>query len=269
MTKTVADDADWLRRREMEVAGPRGHVALTGTYELVGVLELPGAPGVWSAVPEGVSVAAPATSGLRVDGVLVDGVAVVPTDRLAEAEIVAAGVVVTIFRRGGQPVLRTYESAAPRRAHYDGIERFAHEQRWRVPAHLVRFGEPETALIPYQRDGVVRSHEVIGRLAFELEGRLFSVVAFGGHELPWFVFADETAGRSTYRPGRFLDVEDGGDDEQLIVDFNRAYLPPCAFSDHYNCPLPPDENRLAAAIEAGERFVRWRDDDLEAGHGRH
>src|SRR5207249_4902486 len=68
-------------------------------------------------------------------------------------------------------------------------------------------------------------------------------------------FRDRTSGDETYALGRYLDLEDA-EDGRYVVDFNRAYNPACAFSPHYNCPLPPEENDLPAAIAAGEMTPR-------------
>jgi uncharacterized protein (DUF1684 family) len=64
-------------------------------------------------------------------------------------------------------------------------------------------------------------------------------------------FKDRTSGRDSYHLGRYLDL-DALDDGGYLVDFNRAYNPACAFSPHFNCPVPPPENRLSVAIRAGE-----------------
>ena len=67
-----------------------------------------------------------------------------------------------------------------------------------------------------------------------------------------FIFKDATSGKTTYPPGRFLDTDmpKGG---EIELDFNKAYNPPCAFTAYATCPLPPKQNVLAAAIEAGEK----------------
>ena len=68
-------------------------------------------------------------------------------------------------------------------------------------------------------------------------------------------FRDRTSGETTYGLGRYLDLEDSGDG-RYVVDFNRAYNPACAFSPYYNCPVPPEENRLPVMITAGEMTPR-------------
>ena len=67
-----------------------------------------------------------------------------------------------------------------------------------------------------------------------------------------FVFKDATSGKTTYGGGRFLYAalpKDG----KVVLDFNRAYNPPCAFTPYATCPLPPPRNRLTVPIEAGEK----------------
>lgn len=253
---------EWLAWREDDVAGPTGHLALTGTYEVWEQTAIPGVPGVWSVSPAGLHVTAPAGSGLRVDGVEVAGISIVEP---GVTPVDAPGVAIRTFLRDGRPVVRTYEREAPALARYAGVERFAYQDRWRVPARFEPYEVPEPTPIPYQRDEVVREHVVVGVLSFELDGEVRRVRAFEGHGGLWFVFADATTGVSTYRPGRFVesarDERDGG----YVIDFNRAYLPPCAFSHHYNCPLPPRENVLGVAIEAGERSVVLRPDGESHG----
>ena len=71
-----------------------------------------------------------------------------------------------------------------------------------------------------------------------------------GKEL-FFIFHDQTSGKETYPPGRFLHT-DFAKDGKVELDFNKAYNPPCAFTPYATCPLPPKQNRLPIRIEAGE-----------------
>jgi hypothetical protein len=72
----------------------------------------------------------------------------------------------------------------------------------------------------------------------------------------WLVFGDATNGTETYAGGRFLYTEPPAADSRVVVDFNRAYNPPCVFSPYATCPLPWPENRLPVRVEAGERTYR-------------
>ena len=102
-----------------------------------------------------------------------------------------------------------------------------------------------------------RTAERMGWFTFSLEGRECRVAATRLLEpgVPedslQIFFKDRTNGRESYRIGRYLDL-DPLDDGGFLVDFNRAYNPACVFSPHYNCPVPPPENRLVVAIRAGE-----------------
>ena len=72
----------------------------------------------------------------------------------------------------------------------------------------------------------------------------------------FLVFADRTSGHGSYGAGRFIDAPMPDAQGQLVVDFNRAYNPPCAFTPFATCPLPPPENRLDLRVEAGEKTYR-------------
>ena len=92
--------------------------------------------------------------------------------------------------------------------------------------------------------------------AFERGGREWRLHALPGDENEgslWLVFADATNGRSTYGGGRFVYTGAVQPDGGVVVDFNLAYNPPCAFTAFATCPLPPSQNRLALRVEAGEK----------------
>jgi uncharacterized protein len=102
-----------------------------------------------------------------------------------------------------------------------------------------------------------RAAERVGWFSFSVEGRMCRVAATRllepgvPEDSVQIFFKDRTNGRESYEIGRYLDL-DALDDGGYLVDFNRAYNPACAFSPHYNCPVPPPENRLVVAIRAGE-----------------
>jgi uncharacterized protein len=96
-----------------------------------------------------------------------------------------------------------------------------------------------------------------GAVVFEVGGseyRLDALNEEGSDEL-FLIFADATSGRHTYGGGRYLYAAppEGG---ETVVDFNKAYNPPCVFTEFATCPLPPMQNRLPVAIEAGEKNYR-------------
>ncbi len=103
-------------------------------------------------------------------------------------------------------------------------------------------------------DGNAKPFTRAGRISFPIAGDDVTLTVFrdvdrGHYFLP---FRDGTAGITTYPVGRYLDIR-AQPDGQLVIDFNYAYNPYCAYSDGYSCPIPPLENVVKAAIEAGER----------------
>jgi uncharacterized protein (DUF1684 family) len=113
--------------------------------------------------------------------------------------------------------------------------------------------EPDAKKIPILNIlGQVEDTPSPGYVEFELHGQKLRLtpVEESPNEL-FFIFRDPTAGKETYASGRFLDAE-LGKDGAVVLDFNKAYNPPCAFTPYATCPLPPKENRLAVRIEAGE-----------------
>ena len=133
--------------------------------------------------------------------------------------------------------------------------------RWFPYAPSLRFilalePDPEKIALESTRDRD-RSAERVGWFTFSIEGLDCRVAALRLLEpgVPedslQILFKDRTNGKESYRIGRYLDL-DALDDGGYLVDFNRSYNPACAFSPHYNCPVPPPENRLTVAIRAGE-----------------
>jgi uncharacterized protein (DUF1684 family) len=109
--------------------------------------------------------------------------------------------------------------------------------------------------------GQVSPALVPGKAVFEWEGKTYELLAIdeGPHEPLFFVISDATSGKETYAAARFIYAE-RAKDGKIVLDFNRAENPPCAFTPFATCPLPPKENRLPFAVTAGERNYRGRHD---------
>lgn len=137
---------------------------------------------------------------------------------------------------------------------------FEPSQAFRVRAHLEREPQPREELILSTRGNKRRALR-LGRLRFQLEGKELQLTALrllepGASEAAVSIFfRDQTTGHESYPVGRYVDAAalPGGSGDDYLLDFNRAYNPACAFSPHYNCPIPPRENLLPAAVRAGER----------------
>ena len=158
-----------------------------------------------------------------------------------------------LIDRGGRMALRTWDTAAPARQAFDGIDHWPVDPAWRVESVF----EPtpgRTVRVPDVL-GTDEDDESPGDVVFEIDGvthRLQALVGGDSGEL-WLVFGDATNGHETYAGGRFLYAGAPDRHSRVVVDFNRAYNPPCVFSPYATCPLPWPANRLPIRVEAGER----------------
>ena len=100
--------------------------------------------------------------------------------------------------------------------------------------------------------GDLEPFNAVGTVTFALNGAEHTMEAWRSGKRLWFVFRDRTSGRETYPSARFL-YTDAPVDGRVVMDFNFAQNPPCAYNPYTTCPLPPQQNRLSAAIEAGEK----------------
>jgi len=108
-------------------------------------------------------------------------------------------------------------------------------------------------------DDRVKVYRNVGRVSFEVGDRPQGLTVYDtGHPGLFIPFRDATSGIATYGAGRYLDIEPN-EDGTITVDFNLAYNPSCVYSDGWSCPIPPAENWLDVAIEAGERMYRPTD----------
>jgi uncharacterized protein (DUF1684 family) len=160
-----------------------------------------------------------------------------------------------VMRRGPDYALRVRDSQSPVRMEFEGIERFPTVTGWRLPARFVPHDPPDTIQIPNIL-GTVNATPSPGSVVFEVDGDRFELAMWKDSDDPanfFTAFADATNGEDTYGGGRFIWVDAPDEYGRTVIDFNKAYNPPCVFTDFATCPLPPPQNRLAIAIGAGER----------------
>ena len=126
---------------------------------------------------------------------------------------------------------------------------------WRVEGVLRLFDEPRIMNVGTVIEGLGYNPESPGVVAFEIDGESYELEAYSSGERLFFVFGDRTSGRDTYGAGRFVYAARPGEDGKTVLDFNKAYNPPCAFGDFSTCPVASPQNRLPIRVEAGEKFV--------------
>ena len=175
----------------------------------------------------------------------------------AKPTLVTAGTVsFFVIDRGGRKALRVKDSAAERRTHFLGLDYFPIDASWRIEARWVAF--EKSRLIPVTNIlGQTAPEPSPGNAVFEHDGKTYELLPIdeGPGEPLFFVISDATSGQETYGASRFL-YADWPKDVKIVLDFNRAQNPPCAFTPFATCPLPPKENRLPFAVTAGEKKYR-------------
>ena len=165
-----------------------------------------------------------------------------------------------VMERGESLYLRVKDSAAERRKNFAGIDYFPIDPSWRIEAQWVPFDQPRQINITNVL-GQVSPATVPGKAVFNRDGRTFELLPIdeGPGEPLFFVVSDLTSGEETYGGGRFV-YADAPKDGKVILDFNRAQNPPCAFTPFATCPLPPAENRMTIHVTAGEKNYRGNHD---------
>ncbi len=160
---------------------------------------------------------------------------------------------ILVIQRGDKLAIRVWDPQRANRQNFGGRVWWPPDAAARVPARAVRYDPPKNVIIDdivgIQQPGVMHA-----ALHFEWRGQPCSLDAEllgdGNYDL---LFKDATAGKGSYPAGRFL-VSEAAEGDLVILDFNKAYSPPCAFTDFATCPLPLPQNILSVAIEAGEKY---------------
>jgi uncharacterized protein (DUF1684 family) len=260
--------ATYHSRRELSVVQPTGSLALVNTQWVDAEQSIYGVPGVWApraAGESGLLVTAVAADGIRVDGELVDGSTVVRGKNDANPSEISFGDGVTGFviaSEQGNYALRVWDANSEGIQEFGSIDAFAYNPDWVITAQWTEIPGGMTVGFEHLKDdGATRAEVVPGEITFSRDGVDYSLAAFKSGRALQLVFADSTNGDSTYSVGRFLFLAPNADGT-ITLDFNRAILPPCAFSYNFNCPLPPKQNRFAVPIEAGEKNVLKKDGSL-------
>jgi len=161
-----------------------------------------------------------------------------------------------IIRRADQLAVRLWDTLSEIRMGFAGIERFPVSLDWRFAARFIPSDPPDTIEVPNILGSINRT-PAPGVVEFRHDGRKYRLAMWKDSDDPanyFTAFADRTNGGASYGGGRFLWVDAPDADGWTVVDFNRAYNPPCVFTEFATCPLAPRQNRLPFAVEAGEKM---------------
>lgn len=214
----------------------------------------PAEVGVFTLVEGEVSVKSAKGVAMRINDKSLGGMAKLKPDTSGESDFVFIDDIrIGVIERGGQLAIRVWDPQNPVRLNFAGCKWFKPDEDWRVRAQVETYPEPKAVMID-DIVGIQREAKMHAALAFDVGSQTFRLDAEHLEDDTYdLIFKDSTAGKSTYGAGRYLTTE-VAEEETVVIDFNKAYNPPCAFTEFATCPLPPPQNILQVAIEAGEKI---------------
>ena len=157
-----------------------------------------------------------------------------------------------IIKRGSRYGVRLRDLESDARKNFTHIDRFPVDEKWKITA-IYEAPKTKKTIPIHDVIGNTTETEFGGTLKFEVNGQTYTLDAtLEGEDDLFIVFADYTNGNKTYGAGRFLYAKKPKEGNKVVLDFNKSYNPPCAFTDFATCPLPPDQNKLPIEVTAGE-----------------
>ena len=263
----TADWEQWHAAHEHHRAHPHGFLAVTHLHWLDGTaVRLAGAPGAWSVQDDDVRIVLEPGESLQRDGQELNTesgttIQAGPIEERGGIDFVAGESVIEVAKRGGRYIVRPRSPRAALLRDYRGTPAYAPNPEFAVAGTFVPFPAPRPTAVGAAVEGIQHVYEAPGEIRFELAGRQLSLKAFNGFAPGSLLvlFTDRTSGRTTYAANRSLSVVPAADGS-VHLDFNRAVNLPCVYTDLATCPLPPVENRLPVAVEAGEKIPYERQD---------
>jgi uncharacterized protein (DUF1684 family) len=261
---------DWRAKVEKSLRADNGWLTLAGRYVLKpGENTFGNGPGNDIVFPKGVGSAGMGSVFVEPGRVTVkmvpglrmrkDGIEYTERDMgtsVEKRDWVSVGTVAFHFIEvNGKTVMRLADNQSEVRRKFGGRVWYDVNDNYRVQAKFVPY-EPGKKISIVNVLDEVSDEPVAGYVEFEIAGRgPYRLDALDDDGGLFIIFSDATAGDTTYKPGRFLYVEEKPlPNTRFTLDLNRAYNPPCAFSEFTTCPLPPKQNQLKVKIEAGEKY---------------
>jgi|HubBroStandDraft_6_1064221.scaffolds.fasta_scaffold118211_2 uncharacterized protein (DUF1684 family) len=266
----------WRAQREHELSAPDGWLTLVGLEWLKPGVNSFGAaddnqikiraqapPHIGLLTVSGTTVQLLAPSGGFPAGLQMDGKppreGVLSADDAQPSTLTWHGLTLVVLPRGGRYALRVKDADSPTRTEFRGLHWYAPDPTYRVTARWIPYKPPQIEKIA-TIIGTTLNMTAPGAAEFLLKGKIYllePVIEGGEKDKLFFILRDTTSQTTTYQAARFLHtgLPSNGLTQPgtLTLDFNELYNPPCAYTPYATCPLPPEKNRLAVAIEAGEQ----------------
>jgi uncharacterized protein (DUF1684 family) len=264
-----ADWLAWQAKRRESVAGTNGWTTLVMRHWLVEGRNFMGtdptnhavlprgraADSIGSFIRQGRTVRFEAAPGVQaiIDGQAVSSAEFKSDTNAQPTKMFIGPLSFIVIERGERLGVRVRDPESPARAQFAGLKCFPYDPAWRIEA---RFEPSAFVRVLRVADiiGGTQEYPCPGTIVFNHAGKehRLDVVEEEGEQDYFVIFHDETAGVSTYASGRFLYVSRPDASGKMVIDFNRAYTPPCGFTAFATCPLPPHQNWLPFAVPAGE-----------------
>lgn len=252
-----AEVEQWRAERENRLKAEDGWLSLTGLFWLQpGENRTGSAPGNRIQLPPGL----PDVAGSFVlNGRSVkwrpagkEGMATeLKTDKSGKADIVQVDrIKLHVIERGSEFGVRMRDNESDSRRNFKGLRWFPVRTQWLIKAQFVPYPKPRKMLFDALAGGKQEMTSP-GYVEWTHDGKSLRLTPVTEGEELFFIFRDRTAGKTTYPAARFIYTQPAKDGF-VMLDFNKAYNPPCVFTPYATCPLPPLENRLALPVEAGE-----------------
>lgn len=252
----LAAHGRWRERRQAELHGPDSWLGLVGLFWLE-----PGRNAVGS--DEAAAVCLPAGPAHLGDLIWTDDLVTwhpavgdcrqLASDRDGPPTVIEQGsLAFFVVDREGRLAVRVRDRDWASRQTFAGVDCFAFDPAWRIEADWQALEPPLRLEVP-NVSGDLKEVEVAWQASFTVAGEAVTLLPVSVSEQEvFFVFRDRSSGRDTYGAGRFLKAKPAVAG-RIVLDFNRAFNPPCAFTPFATCPLPPPENWLPFAVPAGEK----------------
>ncbi len=264
-----ADWTAWQTRRNESIGGTNGWTTLIGLHWLKEgdnsagsaptnqvVLRsdrVPNNIGVFTRTGKSVTFTAAENVDVRVRGEKVGRMELKTDASSGPTRLQVGAVSMVAIERGDRLGLRVRDPDSATRRAFKGLRWFPYNPAWRLEGKFVAFPVAEKLRVP-DVTGAIQEFTGPGAIEFTVHGSVYrlTVVQEPGDPDFFLMFHDETSGVSTYGAGRFLSVSKPDADQRVVIDFNRAYTPPCGFTAFATCPIPPRQNWLKLAVKAGE-----------------
>ena len=261
--------AKWRQDRETELKGDNSWLTVAGLFFLnegknsfgsgpLNDIVLPeGAPAEAGELEfDGKKVTLHADQPLTVNGAQVTTTELRPAGDGKPADTVTMGTLsFFVHKSGDRFAIRLRDRNSEIRRNFTGLRWFAPNEAYKVTGRFEPYATPKPVRVPNIL-GDLEPYTAPGLVAFTLNGQPLKLEVYdsgsGENRRFFIVFRDLTSGKETYPSARFLYADRPNAKGEVVLDFNKAYNPPCAFNPFTTCPLPSEQNRLRVRVEAGE-----------------